>query len=140
MRFLSRIIWIGLAGLIITGLGLYLADPADYNNAPKFLVKMIIIAVILINGIVLNFYISPRLTDIEFPGKTRLRSFRRIAFASGAISFTSWYSALILGASRGIKLPFSEILMIYAGILLLAILGSQAMEFNYARRAKASVQ
>lgn len=138
LRVLSGIIWIAIIFVVLSGVALYASDPARYNGTPKFLAKMIIVAVILANGLLLNLYISPRLSEIKFEKETRqqLRRFRRIAFASGAISLTSWYAALVLGSLRKIPLAFSTILGVYVVLLVGAILFGQFTEYRYAQQAR----
>lgn len=133
LRTLSQIIWFGLALLIISGAGLYLADIERLSESAKFLVKMVVVLVIVVNGAFLNLKITPKLIHISF-GKTHehypgeLRSIRKLAFALGAVSFVSWYTALVLGALRGVPLAFWQLLGIYVGLLAGAMIVSQVME------------
>ncbi len=140
MRTLSQVIWFALALLILTGLGLYLPEAQELNQSAKFLVKMIAIAVIIVNGAFLNLLIAPKLVKISFgekhehqPGE--LHHERKIAFALGAISIVSWYSAFILGALRRLPIEFSSLLLIYFIILGGAIIGSQLLERFFVKRA-----
>lgn len=142
MNVLSAVIWTALIAAILTGAALYLSNPAGYNATPKFLAKMIIVGVILLNGLLLNFYISPRLTHISFMHHPTyqidyFRHFRRLAFASGAISLTSWYAALTLGSLRKLPLEFNFILALYAAALIGAVISSQLLEHRYVKRARA---
>lgn len=138
LRVLSGIIWIAIILVVLSGIALYASNPARYNETPKFLAKMIIVVVILANGLLLNLYISPHLSEIKFEKETRqqLRQFRKIAFASGAISLTSWYSALVLGSLRKIPLTLTTILSVYVILLVGAILFSQFTEYQYAKQAR----
>ncbi|MBI2635219.1 MAG: hypothetical protein HYW79_01600 [Parcubacteria group bacterium] len=143
MRTLSQVIWFALALLILTGLGLYLPEAQELNQSAKFLVKMIAIAVIIVNGAFLNLLIAPKLVKISFgekhehqPGE--LHHERKIAFALGAISIVSWYSAFILGVLRKLPIEFSSLLLIYLIILSVAIVVSQLMERFFVKRANLS--
>ena len=138
LRVLSGIIWIAIIFVILSGVALYASDPARYNQAPKFLAKMVIVCVILANGLLLNLYISPRLSEIKFEKETHreLRRFRKIAFASGAISLTSWYAALVLGALRNLSVDLAMILGVYLALLTGAIIFSQITESRYAKQAE----
>lgn len=132
MHILSQIIWVGLLIAVISGIGLYLPNAEVLNETSKFLLKTIVVMVIIVNGAFLNLYVSPKLIDLSWqpgvlPMKPVLR-FRKIAFALGAISFVSWYSAFILGFVKGIPLSLPALLTLYVGILLLAIVGSQITE------------
>ncbi|MCU0660257.1 MAG: vitamin K epoxide reductase family protein [Candidatus Pacebacteria bacterium] len=144
MDTISQVIWIGLALLIISGIGLYLPEIARLNNSPKFLLKAIVVSVILVNGLFLNLLIAPRLIKISFGEKHRhrggeLHHIRKIAFALGAISISSWYSAFVLGMLRSSPASFGILLSIYASLLLLGIIVSQVMDRRYVRMAKESV-
>lgn len=133
LRSLSQVIWLALVILVVTGIGLYLPESQIYNESSKFLAKVFIVLVIIINGFFLNIFISPRLVKISFQGrhsheKGELRSLRRFAFALGSVSFVSWYSAFTLGMLK--SLPFSVwgILGIYLLLVGVAIAVSQIVE------------
>ncbi len=135
-RSLSRVIWIVLGVLIITGIMLYLPSIGRLNDSAKFMTKMIGLIVLILNGILLNAYISPRLSKISFNlphvhRKGELHAIHRIAFASGAVSIVSWYFIFILGALRKFSLNLTEFILIYAALLFLAILGSQIFEHYF---------
>lgn len=137
LTLMSNVIWLGLGILIISGIGLYLGNMEFLNQSTKFLTKVIVVGVILINGIVLNIVVAPRLVSMRFKNEKEMQNtlpvmrslrLRRLAFACGAISFTSWYTAAILGSLRSIPLSFPTILSIYIGIVILAVIGSQIFE------------
>lgn len=139
LNTLSRIIWLGLIILIISGIGLYIPNAERLSQSSKFLTKMVVVLVILANGIALNLIVSPKLKKISFEKKHEhvtgeLRRLRKIAFALGAISITSWYSALILGSLRSIPYGFLIVLSAYLLILFSAILVSQFAEYLLSKR------
>ena len=140
LHTLSQIIWMGLGLLILSGVGIFLPAIAVYGASSKFLTKMIIVGVIVANGVLLNLYVSPRLVSISFGQKHEhrtgeLRRFRKIAFMSGAISFTSWYLTLILGGLRSIPFTVVQALGIYVALLFVAISISQIIEARFAEHA-----
>lgn len=141
MNTLSGVIWFALVILVVSGTLLYLEDVEKFNNSSKFLTKMIIVGVIIVNGITLNFFVSPRLAKITFhkkhehqPGE--LHHIRKIAFALGAVSVTSWYSAFILGMFRSVPLSFSVLLSAYITLLVVVIAFSQLAERVYSKKAR----
>lgn len=140
LNVLSQVIWFGLGLAILTGLGLFLPDPERLLASPKFLVKMIVVAVILINGLFLNLLISPRLVQISF-GKHHqhqsgeLMRLKKFAFALGAVSITSWYSAFVLGMLKTSPLTFWPLLSVYVFIVFMAVLGSQIVERAIAKKS-----
>lgn len=131
MDTMSHIIWVALGVLIITGIGLYLPRTLELAESSKFLVKTVAVAVITLNGFVLNFIVSPRLTSIVFNGDEkkiltpRQLFYKKIAFVTGAISISSWYIVFILGSLRAIPLTFKTGLALYVGIVLFAIVMGQ---------------
>ncbi len=140
LNTLSQVIWFALAFIILTGVGLYLPESERLLVSSKFLVKMIVVAVIVVNGAVLNLLISPKLVHISF-GESHehqsgeLHKLRKLAFALGAVSITSWYSAFILGALHRLPFSFLELLGAYLLLLILAVIGSQIMERVVAKKS-----
>ena len=139
MRVLSNLIWLGLAILLITGGAIFLTDVDKFSVSSKFLTKMVVVGVIILNGAVLSLIVSPKLFKISLTtGQEQsadlLKRLRRWAFALGAISITSWYSALVLGSLDKISLEFSQAFFVYVIILAGAVIVSQIFERIYARR------
>ncbi len=130
MKTISNAIWVGLGIILLSGFGLFMIKPEILLATPKFVVKMIGVFVLVVNGYLLNVIVQPKLIHISFgdshehkPGE--LVRLRKIAFALGAISITSWYFIFILGALRGLMVNFWVLLGVYLLVILLAILGSQ---------------
>ncbi len=140
MDTLSNIIWIGLGILIVSGIMLYLPEQARLDVSPKFLLKVIVVSVITINGLLLNMFVAPRLRQLSFENTPPARHFRKLAFALGGISLSSWYTAFFLGSLRTIKVPFHTGLVVYIGILGAVIIGSQIFEAVMMRRHTPTVR
>ena len=143
LKTISQVIWVGLGVLLVSGVGIVLTDPGTYFASAKFLVKMIVVGVITVNGLFLNLYITPLLVRISFgdthphqPGE--LRHERGLAFAGGAISLTSWYTAATLGFLDKAPLPFWPLLVCYFVLLMGAIVASQLVERRIAKRGTTS--
>jgi uncharacterized membrane protein len=141
LKIISNIIWVTLAAIVLSGLGLYLPEMAALNNNPKFLVKVIGVIVLILNGAVLNLIIAPRLINISFGAKHRhtpgeLHLSRKFAFALGAISITSWYFVFFLGAVRQLAFSFSQILSAYLALLIFSVLVSQFVEIIIEHRSR----
>ena len=137
LKSVSQVIWLALAVLVVTGLALWLPDAERLNESSKFLVKMTIVAAIIVNGALLNLWIAPKLIRISFgerhahiPGE--LRHIRRLAFALGAVSITSWYSAFILGSLRSIDIAFWPLLGLWAAVVAAAAAISQIADRSLA--------
>lgn len=140
MRTLSQVIWFALGLVVATGLALFIPEAAILAGSSKFLVKMIVVSVIIVNGAILNLYITPSLSQISFgeahnhkPGE--LHHIRKVAFALGGISITSWYTAFLLGSLRSVPLSVPSLLALYLAALAMGIIGSQLMERAFSKKA-----
>lgn len=130
MNTISKLVWVVIGLLILTGTALFLSAPLDYLAKSKFIVKIIIFGVIVTNGVLLNVWISPLLKKIAFgpvihqPNQS-LRIMRRIAFASGVVSIISWFSVFILGSVRSIPVTVGWGVSIYVVVIVAGVLVSQ---------------
>ncbi len=128
MDMLSSVIWVGLGTLVLSGIMLYLPEQARLDASPKFLLKLVVVSVVIVNGFLLNLRVAPRLRQLSFDNTPPATHFRRLAFALGGISVTSWYTAFLLGSFRKISLPFREGVGVYVMVLICVIIGSQIFE------------
>lgn len=145
VRLCSRMVWLALAVVTLSGAVLFLTDPVRLASSPKFLTKMVVVAVIAGNGWMFHRLLAPRLAEVFFvqglsPGATvvqaparRVAWLRHLAFAAGAVSITSWLAAIVLGGMRSSPLPFGWTLGTYAALLAGAVLSSQLLELLYSR-------
>ena len=132
LNTISQVIWFALTILVVTGLGLYAPQAEILNESSKFLVKMVVVAVIIINGAALNLLVAPKLVNISFGERHEheageLLRLRKLAYALGGISITSWYTTLVLGSLRSVPLSFYVLLSIYIALIGLAVLGGLIM-------------
>lgn len=130
MNTLSEVIWFALLLLVISGIGIYLPKIAMYNATPKFLAKMSIILVIIVNGFFLNKLIAPHLLNIRFVGNLddNLGKKRKLSFAFGAVSMISWITSFVLAMLKNIPQTYIQLMGIYVGLLIVGIVGSQIAE------------
>ncbi|MEX1064278.1 MAG: hypothetical protein WD898_00850 [Candidatus Paceibacterota bacterium] len=128
MRFLrlgSKMVWIGLAIIVVSGVFLFMSDVPRYMASSKFLVKMTIVGVIIVNGIIFHFRHIPRLHRHVGQDYSLSKEFVKKSpylLASGVISGVSWLSAFILGALHKVPYSYWQILSFYLVILCLGIL------------------
>lgn len=130
LRTISGVVWVIIVLLFVTGAFLFLSSPEGYLIKSKFLAKLVVFVVIVINGAVLNWIITPHLRKIVFgpvviEPSAKLRFIRRIAFASGGVSLLSWLVVFLLGSLRSIPFSLGEALGIYAALLIIVVSGSQ---------------
>lgn len=98
--YLSKVVWVGLIILIISGIGLVIRETV-YLYATIFWIKMFFVVIIIINGLFLNLKVSPSLlkyysSSQEFSPNDILH-LKAQAHISGVISFLSWITAFLLG-------------------------------------------
>ena len=133
MDTLSGVIWVALGVLVITGVGLFIPNSDELLQNSKFIVKVVGVLVLIINGMLLNLIISPKLMEISFgedklETKEELRFMRRLALALGGVSISSWYMVFIMGSIRKIPISTSEGLGMYGALLVLVIIFSQVFD------------
>ena len=132
MRTLSGVIWLALGIIIVTGIGLFIPESERLLQSSKFLLKVVAVAVVTVNGILLNLVVSPKMISLDFGGASDgvrdLRNMRRLSYALGAISIVSWYLIFIHGSLKSIPLKFPTALGIYLGILIAAVMMSQVTD------------
>ena len=140
LKLLSNVIWVALGILIMTGIILFIPKSAVLLVSGKFLTKMTAIAVLIVNGFLLNIIIQPRLVQITFGGdhahkEGELHHLRKLAFALGGISITSWYFIFVLGTLRGVTVAYTPLVLAYGGLLLFAVIGSQIFDHYFIQKA-----
>ncbi len=123
MEFLRLGSWsvgLGLMMLVFSGLGMFMLDHERYLASSKFLAKMTIVAILIVNGVVLHQLQIPYLMKITEKHSSTLAAFSKTRFwfiIGGVVSIVSWLSALVLGAFRSIPWPYEQIMFTYFLVL-----------------------
>jgi len=101
-KIYSLVIWVGLVLLIATAI-YFAVQNAWVMRSDKVLLKILIVALLTINGIMMNRFLTPVLEKLKKEDwEKRSEKLKDIVVAGifpGALSITSWYAALILGAA-----------------------------------------
>ncbi len=131
--FASKIVDIGLRILWITGISflfLYALTNIELLTNPKVHAKLIIVSILTVNGFFIHTIILPtvraQIGKSMFNGVSPAR--RTVFVMSGAISATSWYMPVALGAfpQLNFKVSAVDLLSIYLmGIIAISL----AMQF-----------
>lgn len=124
LKLASRMVWIGVVVLFLSGLIMFLAAPAAYLASGKFMAKMTVVVILVINGFIFHYQHIPLLGNTSGQHLPTSREFiakSRSLFVSGAISMVSWFTALVLGALRGVPYSYVTIMLIYLAVLAFAI-------------------
>ena len=146
IRTTSQLIWLALALVTFSGLLLFLPRAVELLAAGRFLTKMVAVAVIAANGAFLQRVLTPRLEVLfiseqrtQFDSYTR-RRFRRLAFSSGAVSATSWMTALLIGGLPEFTFPITTGLIGYASAIMLAVAVGLRLEARTARLLRSATR
>lgn len=144
LHTISQVIWLALAIILLTGAGLFLPQADQLLHSSKFLVKMTVVAVIITNGSIFRFVVEPRLLRIFSVGEpgslpAAPRALRRLAFALGGISSSSWMTAFVLGLLPPLPYTYPQILMAYLFVLAGAISTTQLAEYRFTAKASQSL-
>jgi hypothetical protein len=120
MHLVSQLIIIGLVFLLVSGVALFLSDAEGYLASDRFLMKMTALGVVIINGGVLNLYITPSLEKISLLKEDweKNEKLKKAAFAVGAISMVSWYAAFFFAMIKDLG-EFSYVTLLIPYLLLL---------------------
>lgn len=132
MQIGSAMVWAGLIMLIISGYLLFSLNPERYISSDKFLAKMTVVLIILMNGVFLHLHLNliPRLrrhVEGHLPSSDEFMRKRPLLLTSGAVSLVSWLSALILGALHKVPWSYGESMGVYLGTLALAALAANLL-------------
>ena len=134
MQLGSRITWLGLGLLLVSGIGLFLTDPASYSQSSKFQIKMLIVLVLTINGIYFHLSHIPFLKERQnkkFSELPKLVEKRTKLIFSGVVSVASWSLAIALGALRSIPFTFIQALITYVIIITFGCLVAYVMRNKF---------
>jgi hypothetical protein len=122
LSVLSNLVFYSLFLIIISGTFIMFSDLDKYLNSSKFLAKMSILLVLLLNGYILNRYVWPHLLGKGFFKNKKEKRVRRLAFACGAVSVVSWLSVCMLGVLDSLKFNYPFIISCYLIIISFGII------------------
>ena len=131
---ISSLLWMALAALIVTGILIFFTDTARYMASSKFIVKMILVVIVTINGLVLNWFVTPHMGELSFNAtddkKNNMTFMRRVSFASGGLSISTWLIIFLLGSVPSIPFAVGQAMLIYLGVIMIVIAGSQLFDYR----------
>lgn len=118
LDMLSSVVWYGLIVMFVSGVALFFSDAPRYLASHKFLAKMTILTVLLMNGYMLNTRVWPHLMKPGFFTAKSEAFTRKLAFGSGAVSVISWLSVCILGVLDSSPAHYLVLTGVYGAVLL----------------------
>lgn len=113
LSILSKIVITSLPIIILSGIGIFFSNIEKYIHSAKFLVKMTVLLILLINGFILDKYVWSHLLKKKFFISPREKKFRQISFVCGTISIVSWLFVCTLGVLDSVSISYTILLEIY---------------------------
>jgi uncharacterized membrane-anchored protein YitT (DUF2179 family) len=134
-KLIGPIFMYALLTLYITGSFLFLSDIPKFIGSTKFLLKLLVVGVLTINGFLLHYKITPRLTSMRFDTRSskKKRYFTRLTLAAGAISLPSWLLAYMLGTASHVSIPLWLAALLYGVIVVIGVAISQVVFQRYSK-------
>lgn len=127
MRLGSKLVWTGLAILVVSGIFIVSTDSAFYLASNKFLAKMTIVSVIIINGVIFHLMHIPHIKKHLELKLSESRTFMKrapVILVSGAISMVSWIFTVTLGVMKAVPFTYSQIIGAYLLVVCVASLSA----------------
>ncbi len=131
MKLGGRFVWTGLFVLLVSGILLVSTDPARYLASDKFIAKVIIVAVIVVNGVVFHTIHIPHIRNhlgIKLKESETFLKKSSFIMVSGALSLISWIFTVILGSLRHVPYNVIGILSVYLLCVLCAVIAALGMK------------
>lgn len=126
LNLFSKFVWGGIGLIVLSGVGLFTLQSDVYVSSSKFLAKMTIVLIIVLNGVLFHALHIPY---IKKSWKQKLFSSLptgegAVIALSGAVSMVSWMSALVLGTWRNVPYGYLEIMAAYVFIVSCGMVGA----------------
>ena len=96
MNALHLLVYVGLGGMIVTGLTMFSRDSEYLLSNPVFLVKMVFVATLVVNSFLIGAHLKVA-SEKPFAALPRGEKWRFIV--SGVVSGFCWVGAMLLGFS-----------------------------------------
>lgn len=130
LHFLSNAVWVGLIIIALSGVALFLTDIPRYVHSTKFLAKMTILGVLVINGYILHKYVWKHVIARNFLKSKKEAVMRRVSFACGAISVLSWISVCALGVLDRATMSYGVLMGGYLFLVIVGVLIGLVVEYR----------
>lgn len=133
----SQVIWFAIGIIVMTGLGLAVADLNSVIENPNVMLKWIVMGVVILNGAILNLFVTPKFLQIQsgLPHEHQageLVHIRKLVFLLGPISLVSWFSVFLLTAFGDVIFTsFELMLQIYLSLIIVAGIIGQIVDARW---------
>ncbi len=137
LRAISQVGWLSLALVFITGTIAFLAPAASHDHVIFSPIQIVILIIMIGAGAIADLLLVPHLITIsqQEPHEHQmgeLHMLRKSALLISFIVFASWIVAFVLGTIQR-AWDFTSTGLVYAGIVLIAMMVSQFIERRFGR-------
>jgi hypothetical protein len=94
---------------------------------------MVVVGFVIVNGYLFQKIVHPAIRKVDFTDTNDNHKYvkiRKLSFAFGAVSITSWMTAFILGSISRIPVTFFTGLLLYIIACICAVIVSQLVEYK----------
>lgn len=133
LHTLSKVIWVGLALLIASGLIIFSLIYSEQGSIPmlslpKWQTKLTLVAIVLLNGFFFEFSIFPALKNLvgQQLSTNNIGPIAKKLALSGTISILSWYGIFVVSQlPRTFRPPYLYFMGVYLVLLAIGFLVSK---------------
>jgi len=122
-EFSSKVMWVGIGLMAVSGALLFSRDVQGYLESPEFFAKATVAAIIFINGLIVHFMHLPRMRRVKDRPFSEDKAFVEhipLIITSGGISIVSWVF-IVLGVLYDAPYSYLTIISVYTSAVLIAI-------------------
>lgn len=142
LEMFSHTAWVALGISFLAGLGFVMTDRwREITDSSMFIVMVIIMGMLIAYEVIMNMIVSPRLVDMHFDedldtfDNPEHSFYRKLSFAFVMVGVVSWYSLLLLSVFTWFNYSSGELLIGYAGLLIIAVVIAMLAEVIMYRKA-----
>lgn len=138
LNSLSQITWFALSIIILAIIGLIIPYSIDFiYYRPDFIILLIVLGVIVVNNVLLNLLVNPKIVDISFGAENYSIShnydhLKKLSFAFTFVSLVSWIFLCVFLVILN-KFGMSSVIPWLAGYgvsIVISVLISQYIEYR----------
>lgn len=138
LHTLRQMTWLALGIMVVSNYALYLIDPLIMTISAKFLVKVIIMAVLVVTTLIYDLFISSKLVDIYSDEVNRQhiadKYLRNAPFFFGPVTLASWLCIFILEMTRDPQMQALKLIFLYGIALMISIIGGRMLNIKILKR------
>ncbi len=126
LHIVRQLTWLALGIMVVSNYALYSATSSDLEMSPKFVIKIMILAILVIGGLIYDLFVSSKLIEIysDEGAENHIadKYLKLLPFLFGPVFIVSWLAVLIVELSGDLPLSIIQFSIYYALVILAALL------------------